>query len=107
MKIPKKLLSNKYRKETWKAVSEVIKNVQKVLPISSLEIMGSFTTKKKRPADVDFIVLLKTKKNSKLKWSIDFVMAPDNKHGEEVSKDARKWMGQKYGKRNFELVKLK
>jgi len=107
MKIPEKLLSNKYRRETWKVVSGILKDIQEALPVASLEVMGSFATKKKRPADVDFIVLLKTKKGLKKKWSVDFVMAPDNAHGKEVARDARKWMSQKYGAKNFELVKLK
>lgn len=51
--IPKKLLQSKYRKEMWKHAQNIIKKLRKDLPISSVYLLGSFTTKKKRPADVD------------------------------------------------------
>jgi hypothetical protein len=103
----KKLLISPYRKELWKNSQEFIKEIKKVVPISSVHLLGSFTTKKKRPADVDFIVLLKTKKNIKSKWSVDIVLAPDNEHGEFVLQDAKKWMKQKYGTKKSAVVKLK
>jgi hypothetical protein len=106
-KIPKKLLSNKYRKESWNNVEKIIKQISKNLPITSMEIIGSFATKKKRPADVDFMVLLKTTKNNNKKWSVDLVIAPDNKHGKGVSDDAHKWVAQKYGKKNYTSFRLK
>lgn len=107
-KIPKQMLSSKYRKEMWKQSQKIIKLIEKVLPISSLYLLGSFTTNKKRPADVDFIVLLKTKeKNSKKVWSNDFVIAPDNNYGKIVLKDAAKWVKQKYGAKNSAFIKIK
>ena len=67
--------------------------IEGILPVSSAYLMGSFTTKKKRPADVDFMVLLKTKeKNSKSQWSVDLVISPDNDYGNSVINDASKWM---------------
>jgi hypothetical protein len=55
---------------------------------------------------VDFIVFLKTPKSKKKNWSVDFVFAPDNKHGSKILKDAKLWMKQKYGKK-FGVIKLK
>ncbi|MDD5050384.1 MAG: hypothetical protein PHV93_01400 [Candidatus Pacebacteria bacterium] len=104
MKIPKELLNSKYRRELWKETQKVLKNVH--LPVSEMFVMGSFSTKKKRPADVDFLVILKTPKQKKKDWSVDFVLAPDNKHGDKIIEDARLWMKQKYGKK-FGLVRLK
>ncbi|HLD60718.1 MAG TPA: hypothetical protein VJA27_01115 [Patescibacteria group bacterium] len=106
--IPKKLLSSRYRKEMWKNSNQIVKKIEKVLPISSVHLLGSFTTKKKRPADVDFILLLKTKdKKSNTSWSIDLVIAPNNKHGDFIVEDAKKWMKQKYGARKSTFIQLK
>ncbi len=65
------------------------------------------TNNKKRPVDVDFIILLRTKDNKKSKWSVDLVIAPDNNHGKLVLEDAKKWMKQKYGSRKSAVIKLK
>lgn len=105
--VPKKLLDSPYRKELWKNSKDFIKKVQKVIPLSSVYLLGSFTTKKKRPADVDFILLLKTPKHSKSNWSVDIVLAPDNDHGNFVLEDAGKWMKQKYGAKKSAVIKLK
>lgn len=107
-KPPKKLLTSSYRKEMWKNIEEIVKKVEKVLPISSMHLMGSFASTKRRPADVDFIIILQTpakRKNSK--WSLDLVIAPDNKHGKELLEDNRKWMKQKYGAKKSEVVQLR
>lgn len=106
-KIPKKLLSTKYRKEMWSNVEKMLKKISKNLPISYVEVVGSFTTKKKRPVDIDFTVLLKTPVNRKEKWSVDMVIAPDNEHGEWIAEDIRKWAKRKYGKNNHQAVRLK
>ena len=107
-KIPKNLLNTKYRKEMWKNSEKIIKKLEKIVPFSSAYLLGSFTTKKKRPADVDFIILLKMKdKNTKSKWSVDLVISPDNKYGETVVKDASRWMKQKYGAKKSAFIKLK
>lgn len=61
-KIPEKLLQPSYRKEMWKNVKRIVARIEKVLPISSMRLVGSFASKKRRSADVDFIVLLQTPK---------------------------------------------
>ena len=61
-KIPKKLLRSKYRKEMWRNSHKIIKKLEEIIPISEAYVLGSFTTKKRRPADVDFIVLLNISK---------------------------------------------
>jgi len=91
----------------WRNAEKMIQKISKHLSISEIELVGSFSTKKKRPADVDFTVLLKTPKNSKEKWSVDMVIAPDNAHGRYISEDVHKWMSQKYGKKNYISFKLK
>lgn len=107
LKIPKELLNSKYRIGMWKNSQKIIKKLEKILPISSAYLLGSFTTKKKRPADVDFIILLRIRDKSKDNWSVDFVVAPDGKHGEFVLEDAKKWMKQKYGMKKSAVIKLK
>ncbi len=106
--IPRGLTKSAYRKEIWKKSLYVVKKLEKTLPISSVHLLGSFTTRKKRPADVDFILLLKIKdKTPNSKWSVDLVLAPDNKHGNFILEDARKWMGQKYGSKKSAVIRLK
>ena len=91
----------------WDNSRKILLKLEKALPISSAYLLGSFTTKKKRPADVDFILLLKIKDNDKKsKWSVDLVLAPENKYGDFVLKDAKKWMKQKYGAKKSAVIKL-
>lgn len=104
--VPKRLLKSRYRREMWSNASRIIREIEKVIPVSSAYALGSFMTKKRRPADVDFIFLLKTKKRRKSKWSADFVIAPDNKYGEFLLKDAKLWMKQKYGRKSA-VIRLK
>jgi hypothetical protein len=106
-KIPDNLLDNTYRKELWKNSQNIIKQIEKNISISSAYLLGSFSSTKKRPADVDFILLLKTKQNNNSDWSVDMVIAPDNDHGNFVLEDARKWMKQKYGSKNSSVIKIK
>jgi len=47
------------------------------------------------------------KDKSKFNWSVDFVVAPDGKHGEYILEDAEKWMKQKYGTKKSAVIKLK
>ncbi|KKS96526.1 hypothetical protein A3B05_02370 [Candidatus Giovannonibacteria bacterium RIFCSPLOWO2_01_FULL_43_160] len=106
--MPKKLLQSSYRKEMWKNVLEMMDKIEKVLPISSMHVMGSFASKKRRPADIDFIVLLKTKNGRQNKnWSVDLVIAPDNRHGKYLQEDCAKWMKQKYGSKKCEILRLR
>jgi hypothetical protein len=108
MKKPNKLLTSKYRKEMWKNVERTIKKIDSTMKISSIKVIGSFTTKKRRPADVDFLILLTTKNKKKNeKWSCDLVISPDNKYGRKVEEDALKWMKQKYGSNKFKAINLK
>ena len=92
----------------WVNAQKIIKEIEKALPVSAGYVMGSFTTKKKRPADVDFILLLQMKDNNQnSKWSVDLVLAPENKYGNYVLGDAKKWMKQKYGTKKSAVIKLK
>ena len=87
--------------------NEIIKKLEKVLPIESAYLLGSFATNKKRPADVDFILLLNIKDKKTSKWSIDLVINPNNKHGNIIVEDAKKWMKQKYGSKKSMFIKIK
>jgi predicted nucleotidyltransferase len=103
----KKLLGSAYRKRMWKETEKIINKLKKSVPISSIYLIGSFTTKKRRPADVDLIVFLKTKeKELSTKWSVDLAIAPDNRYGDYVLSDARKWMKQKYGSKKSAVIQL-
>lgn len=57
-KISKSLLGSKYRQEMWRNAKKIVRQLDKILPIQAAYLMGSFTTKNPKPADVDFIVLL-------------------------------------------------
>jgi len=65
----------------WNESKKIVKKLDRVIQIESAYVLGSFTVNKKRPADVDFILLLKTKENKQTKWSVDLVIAPDNEYG--------------------------
>jgi hypothetical protein len=98
---PKHLLQSKYRRELWEGVGPIIRRIEKALTISEMHLMGSFNSKKKRPSDIDFAVLLKTPINKKRNWSVDLlVIAPDNKYGRAVLADNKKWVKQRYGKKS-------
>lgn len=92
------MLNSSYRREIWRNVQQIVRKIEKVLPISEMHLMGSFTSKKTRPADVDFMVLLHTPAKEMKKWSVDLVIAPDNKHGRGVLEDNKRWVRQRYGK---------
>jgi hypothetical protein len=105
--IPKKLLNSKYRKEMWAGAQDILKILEKVLPVTSVHVLGSFTTKKTRPADVDFIVFIKTKEKGQRKWAMDLTIAPDNNYGRCMLKDADKWVKEKYGLKKSTKIRLK
>jgi predicted nucleotidyltransferase len=106
-KIPKKFLKTKYREVMWKNYVKIIKLIEKDIPISSAYLVGSFSSDKKRPADVDLLILMKTKKQIKEKWAIDLEIVPDNEFGEECLEDVEDWVKEKYGKKHSEVIKLK
>lgn len=106
--LPKKMFRSSYRREMWNNAEMVVRKIEKVLPISSMHLMGSFASEKRRPADVDFIVMLQTPaKKKSAKWSLDLVIAPDNQHGKELLEDNKKWMKQKYGVKKSEIVRYR
>ena len=91
----------------WKNYLKIIKKISRVIPVSSVYLVGSFSSNKKRPADVDLLMLIKTKNQIKEKWAIDLEIVPDNEFGEEALEDIQKWVYKKYGKKNAEVLKLK
>ena len=105
--LPKTLLQSSGRKEMWRNAKGVLKKLETVLPIKEVYLRGSFATNKKRPADVDFVILIKTKSRKNMKWSVDFVVCPDNEYGDAVVKDASRWMKQKYGVKKSAFIRLK
>ncbi len=91
----------------WRNVAPNVSKMLKALPVKEVHVFGSFSSKKRRPADCDFMVLFKVGDKAKnRKWSFDFVVVPDNKHGQFVFDDAKKWMKQKYGSKNFEITRI-
>lgn len=108
-KIPKQLLNSKERREMWKQAQHVLKGLNKFLPVSSIYLLGSFTTAKKCPQDIDVIVLVKTRElaKKKAKWSADFQLVPDNEYGEWMLEECKKWMKHKYGARKSAVIRLK
>ncbi len=106
--VPKKLFASPYRKKMWKSAQRIVEKVDQAIPIKRAYVMGSFTTNKKRPGDVDFIILLKVpERDRKAKWCVDLVIAPDNEYGEYVLKDEDSWVKSRYGSKNSTMVRIK
>lgn len=97
-----KYLNNEYRKFIWDKSKDLITKISTVIDIDPVTVLGSFTTKKERPADVDFIVMIKTKDNGE-DWSTDIQFVPSTKFGTDTIIDAEKWMEEKYGKDNYQV----
>lgn len=98
-------LDNEYRKFIWDKSKHLINKISTVIDIDKVVVLGSFTTKKERPADVDFIVMIKTKDSGE-DWSTDIQFVPSTKFGEETITDAEKWMEEKYGKDNYQMFEF-
>lgn len=91
----------------WQNAQVILSRLNKVLPISSVYVIGSFASQKRRPADIDFVIMLKTKsKNKKEKWSFDLLLGPDNDYGSLQLEDYRLWMKQKYGAKKSTVIKV-
>lgn len=93
----------------WKHAQIVLKKLEKVLPVSSIYLLGSFATAKTRPQDIDVIILVKTniKRKKREHWSVDFQIVPDNEYGEWMLEECKKWMKRKYGAKKSAVIKLK
>ena len=70
-----KFLDNEYRKLICDKSKQLIGKISTVIDIDKVVVLGSFTTKKERPADVDFIVMIKTKDSGE-DWSTDIQFVP-------------------------------
>lgn len=91
----------------WKGAEDFLRKLEKIIPVSSVHVLGSFTTKKSRPADVDFIVFAKTKEKGNRKWAVDLTVVPDNEYGRSVLKDSDKWVKEKYGLGKSTTIRIK
>ncbi|MBI2675227.1 MAG: hypothetical protein HYX24_02120 [Candidatus Aenigmarchaeota archaeon] len=49
-KIPKELLGSKYRQEMWKNSMEILRKLEKVMPVSSVYLLGGLHNRKKKAA---------------------------------------------------------
>jgi hypothetical protein len=105
MRIPKKLLSSPQRKEMWKDASKIIKKLDKSIKFSEIYSIGSFVSKKRRPADIDFTIVAKIKSKNNPCWPIDIVIVPKSDKTDIYIKDIEKWMKSRYGK--VKAIKLK
>ena len=100
-------LNSDYRINQWKHTQEIIKKLKQILPITSIRIVGSFTTKKETPGDIDCIIFIKTEEKSQnAKWAIDLTIAPDNDYGKKVLFETEEWVKQKYGIKKSPTIKL-
>jgi len=97
-----KHLNSDYRKKLWEKSTELVEKISSIIDVEKIIVLGSFTTDKQRPADVDFQILVKTK-DTEENWSTDIQFVPNNKFGEEIVEDAKKWVEEKYGPGNFEI----
>lgn len=99
-------LNTEYRIKMWEKSKELVEKISTVLDIEKIIVLGSFTTEKERPADVDFQILIKTR-DTEENWSTDIQFIPNNKFGEEIVEDAKKWVEEKYGFGNYEVFEIK
>jgi hypothetical protein len=99
------LLNNDYRKLVWEKSKELILKISSVINIDKVIVLGSFTTTKERPADVDFIVMIKTKDTDE-DWSTDIQFVPSNNFGQQTIDDAEIWMKEKYGEGNYKTFEF-
>jgi hypothetical protein len=100
-----KFLNNEYRNLMWQKSKNLIEKISTVVDIEKVIVLGSFTTKKERPADVDFIVMIKTT-DKEDNWSTDVQFVPSTKFGDSTIIDAEKWMEEKYGKNNYQTFEF-
>lgn len=101
-------MGSKYRQEMWENSQKILRKLEKMMPVSSVYLLGSFTTAKRRPQDIDVIILVKAKpKRKDEKWSVDFQVVPDNAYGGWMLDECRKWMKHKYGSKKSAVIKLK
>lgn len=92
----------------WKNSEPILKKLEKILPISEIYMIGSFTTAKIKPQDIDVVIFLKTKaKNKKEVYSLDFQLVPDNAYGKWMLEESEKWVKRKYGAKKSAVIKLK
>jgi len=94
------LITNEYRRLMWNKSKDIISKISSVIEVKKVIILGSFTTLKPRPADVDFIMMIQTK-DTEDDWSTDVQFVPSSKFGEASINDAKLWMEEKYGKGNY------
>ena len=107
-KIPKELLNSKFRRAMWQNAQKTLRKLEKIMPISSVYLLGSFTTAQQRPQDIDVIILVKSDSKKKdEQWSFDLQIVPDNKYGEWMLEECRKWMKRKYGAKKSAVIRLK
>ncbi len=106
--VPEEMLDSKERRQMWKKSREILEKLEKILPVSSVYLLGSFTTVKKDPADIDVVLVVKTDPDIfDEKWSLDIQLVPDNKYGKWMLGECNEWMEKKYGKDKCTLIKLK
>lgn len=89
----------------WRDANIIIKKLDKHLDFSEIWAIGSFVSKKKRPADIDFTIVTKLKHKSSA-WPIDIVIVPKNSNTKLCLEDIQKWMKQRYGHK-CDLIRLK
>ncbi len=103
----KPFLKSKYRREMWRHASATLSRIEKTIPVSAAYVVGSFATRKRRPADVDMVLFIKTPRGRKARWSLDVQIVPDNAYGEWFLSDVKKWMKQKYGAKKLAVFRLR
>lgn len=82
--------------------------MEKFLTIKAIYLVGSFTTQKKSPGDIDVIIYVETEEKLKnSKWAIDFMISPNNAYGKKVLTETEEWVKKKYGLKKSPTIKLK
>jgi len=106
--LPANLLASDYRQHAWEKARLTIERLSWVMPLKAVFVLGSFTTDKLRPADVDFIVLIEVAddEHQEKSWSVDLVISPANKYGTAVLQDAKIWAEEKYGPEGCRLIRV-
>jgi hypothetical protein len=104
----------------WKKAKQILDTLEKVLepmlPVSAMYVFGAFTTEKKRPTDIDAMVLVTSKERSFRKWRfgidfaippVDLTIAPDNAYGRRLLAYTDSIVRRKYSLRKSTMLRIK
>lgn len=101
--IPKKYLNTKDREDMWKEAKKILSKLEPDL--DEIYAVGSFTSDKKSPGDIDFCIVTKSKQKNPT-FPVDLLIVPQGEDAKEYLEFIEKYMKKKHGNA-FKPVRLK